>query len=303
MQKFATPAPITAVLDVAAGSVRFTVAAATATSAALDAATGHGRPDRPGPDPGVDRHGPGRRRRFPGAVTDTGGPGTPAVHPNGRFATQGYWRHVTAELGDGYRHLTYDERARGRRSARSADYSFEACVRDADAVLAARGVQRALVAGWSYGAFRPGHRPGRRRPALRLARRRHGATHPHAVPAVEPVPAAAAPHRPDPADERRGAGAVHHRARQPRPDTRPGPRTGRHRRPHALRGRLGDVPGQPRRRAGTHPRRPCGGGRPHPVHRDQREGPRHPRTGRQLDPAVQNRVCGQGAAGCACPHA
>ncbi|WP_345060256.1 alpha/beta hydrolase [Streptomyces rameus] len=85
------------------------------------------------------------------AVTDTGGPGIPVVYLNGQFATQGYWRRVIAELGPRWRHITYDERARGR-SKRSADYSFEAAVRDVDAVLAARGVDRALVVGWSYGA-------------------------------------------------------------------------------------------------------------------------------------------------------
>jgi pimeloyl-ACP methyl ester carboxylesterase len=35
---------------------------------------------------------------------------------------------------------------------RSADYSFAACVRDVDAVLAARGVERPILVGWSYGA-------------------------------------------------------------------------------------------------------------------------------------------------------
>ena len=85
------------------------------------------------------------------AITDTGGPGVPVVYLNGQFATQGYWRRVVAELGAGWRHITYDERARGK-SRRSADYSFEAAVRDVDAVLAARGVDRALVIGWSYGA-------------------------------------------------------------------------------------------------------------------------------------------------------
>ncbi|MBB6421794.1 alpha/beta fold hydrolase [Streptomyces sp. AK010] len=80
------------------------------------------------------------------AVTDTGGTGTPVVYLNGQFATQGYWRHTLAELGPGWRHITCDERARGK-SKRSADYSFEAAVRDADAVLAARGVDRALLAG------------------------------------------------------------------------------------------------------------------------------------------------------------
>ncbi|MFI6407257.1 alpha/beta fold hydrolase [Streptomyces sp. NPDC050548] len=91
------------------------------------------------------------------AVTDTGGGGIPVVYLNGQFATQGYWGRVIAELGPEWRHITYDERARGRKSKRSADYSFEAAVRDVDAVLAARGVERALVVGWSYGAFVAAH--------------------------------------------------------------------------------------------------------------------------------------------------
>jgi pimeloyl-ACP methyl ester carboxylesterase len=91
------------------------------------------------------------------AVTDTGGPGIPVVYLNGQFATQRYWRRVVADLGPGWRHITYDERARGRKSQRSADYSFEAAVRDVDAVLAARGVDRAVVVGWSYGALVAAH--------------------------------------------------------------------------------------------------------------------------------------------------
>ncbi|GAA1377763.1 alpha/beta fold hydrolase [Streptomyces beijiangensis] len=94
------------------------------------------------------------------AVTDTGGPGLPLIYLNGQFATQGYWRRVIAELGPGWRHITYDERARGK-SDRSADYSFEAAVRDVDAVLAARKVDRALLVGWSYGAFVAAHWAGR----------------------------------------------------------------------------------------------------------------------------------------------
>ncbi len=98
------------------------------------------------------------------AVTDTSGPGVPVVYLNGQFATQGYWRKVIAELGPEFRHITYDERARGK-SKRSADYSFEVAVRDVDAVLAAGGVDRVLVVGWSYGAFVAAHwarrNPGR----------------------------------------------------------------------------------------------------------------------------------------------
>jgi pimeloyl-ACP methyl ester carboxylesterase len=90
------------------------------------------------------------------AVTDTGGGGIPVIYCNGQFATQGYWRRVIADLGAGFRHITYDERARGK-SKTSRDYSFAAAVRDVDVVLDARGVDRALVVGWSYGAFVAAH--------------------------------------------------------------------------------------------------------------------------------------------------
>nr|WP_280504960.1 alpha/beta fold hydrolase [Nocardia farcinica] len=86
------------------------------------------------------------------AVTDTGGPGIPVLYLNGSYADSRPWRPVIAELADGFRHITFDERARGK-SGRSADYSFAACLRDIDAVLDATGVRRPLLAGWSYGAL------------------------------------------------------------------------------------------------------------------------------------------------------
>ena len=85
------------------------------------------------------------------AVTDIRGPGRPVVYLNGAYADQRPWRPVIAELGPDWRHITYDERARGR-SKRSSDYSFEACLRDLDAILDATGVDRPLLVGWSYGA-------------------------------------------------------------------------------------------------------------------------------------------------------
>lgn len=84
------------------------------------------------------------------AVADTGGSGIPVVYLNGAYADQTHWRRVIALLSGDYRHITYDERARGR-SERSADYSFEACIRDLDAVLQARDVDRPILVGWSYG--------------------------------------------------------------------------------------------------------------------------------------------------------
>lgn len=90
-------------------------------------------------------------------VTDSGGNGIPLIYLNGQFATRNYWSKVIAELGPGFRHITYDERARGRKSRTSSDYSFEACVRDVDAVLTAREISKCIVIGWSYGAFIAAH--------------------------------------------------------------------------------------------------------------------------------------------------
>jgi pimeloyl-ACP methyl ester carboxylesterase len=85
-------------------------------------------------------------------VEDTGGDGVPLLVLNGAYADLKHWRPVTNDLGSGHwRHLRFDERARGR-SRTSDDYSFEACLDDVDAVLEARGVQRPIVVGWSYGA-------------------------------------------------------------------------------------------------------------------------------------------------------
>ncbi|WP_407319681.1 alpha/beta fold hydrolase [Isoptericola halotolerans] len=86
------------------------------------------------------------------AVRDAGGPGLPVVYLNGSYASQRHWRRVVDDLGPSWRHITFDERARGR-SKQAADYSFEACLRDIDAVLSARGVDRVLLVGWSYGAL------------------------------------------------------------------------------------------------------------------------------------------------------
>ena len=196
------------------------------------------------------RHGPGRHRhrrsRYPRGL-----PQRPVRHPG--VLAAGHRR-----TGDGMAAHHLRRAGPRQKSKRSADYSFEAAVRDVDAVLAARGVDRALVVGWSYGAFvggalgRPepgpcrGRGPGRRRVPVRLARRGHGAADPEAVPATGLVHAAAAPDGPDPADDRRTAGGQQHRARQTLPRARAGPRAGRHHRPGAVRGRFGDVLRKPR---------------------------------------------------------
>ncbi|MEV0247285.1 alpha/beta hydrolase [Nocardia sp. NPDC050712] len=97
-------------------------------------------------------------------VTDTGGTGRAVIYLNGAYADQKHWRRVIADLGPGFRHIAFDERARGK-SKQSTDHSFEASLRDIDAVLAARGVQQAILVGWSYGGILGWHwadrNPGR----------------------------------------------------------------------------------------------------------------------------------------------
>jgi pimeloyl-ACP methyl ester carboxylesterase len=94
------------------------------------------------------------------AVTDTHGPGRAVVYLNGAYASQRHWRPVIAELGAGWRHVSYDERARGR-SKRSADYSFEACLRDLEAVLDRAGwIARCWSAGPTERPWRPTGRSG-----------------------------------------------------------------------------------------------------------------------------------------------
>ena len=63
---------------------------------------------------------------------------------------------VIAEMETGCGTSPTTSGPRGRRSVRRI-YSFEVAVRDVDAVLAARGVDRALLVGWSYGAFVAAH--------------------------------------------------------------------------------------------------------------------------------------------------
>ncbi len=85
-------------------------------------------------------------------VTDTGGSGQTVIYLNGSYANQGHWKGVVKELGSGYRHILFDERARGK-SKKSTDYSFNACLRDLSAIIKARQIKKPILVGWSYGAI------------------------------------------------------------------------------------------------------------------------------------------------------
>ena len=82
---------------------------------------------------------------------DSENAGRPILFLNGAFATQHDWKPVLRRLGDRYRSVTFDERARGK-SSKSEDYSFAGCLADGAAVIAATGLHKPLLVGWSHGA-------------------------------------------------------------------------------------------------------------------------------------------------------
>ncbi|WP_225000428.1 alpha/beta fold hydrolase [Cesiribacter sp. SM1] len=83
---------------------------------------------------------------------DTGGSGQAIIYLNGSYANQKHWKKVVKELGSNYRHILYDERARGN-SKKSKDYSFDACLRDLTAIIEHRHIEKPILVGWSYGAI------------------------------------------------------------------------------------------------------------------------------------------------------
>jgi pimeloyl-ACP methyl ester carboxylesterase len=84
------------------------------------------------------------------AVEDRGG--EPALlFLSGGFGTVQNWSRVIDRLAGKYRTVRFDARARGK-SGRSADYSAQAAVDDIGRVVEATGLERPILAGWSYGA-------------------------------------------------------------------------------------------------------------------------------------------------------
>ena len=70
---------------------------------------------------------------------------------SGGFGTVRNWDRVIDSLGERYRAVRFDARARGR-SRRSADYSVAAAVEDVGRVIGAAGLSRPILVGWSHGA-------------------------------------------------------------------------------------------------------------------------------------------------------
>jgi pimeloyl-ACP methyl ester carboxylesterase len=84
-------------------------------------------------------------------VLDAPGDEPALLFLNGGFGTVRDWSRVVGCLRGNHRTVRFDARARGK-SGRSADYSTATAVADVGRVVAASGVDRPVLVGWSHGA-------------------------------------------------------------------------------------------------------------------------------------------------------
>jgi pimeloyl-ACP methyl ester carboxylesterase len=84
-------------------------------------------------------------------AVDTPGGEPPVLFLGGGFGTARDWDRVIQRLAGSRRAIRFDARARGK-SETSADYSASAAVDDVGSVIAATGLERPVIVGWSYGA-------------------------------------------------------------------------------------------------------------------------------------------------------
>ena len=79
------------------------------------------------------------------------GEGQTLIFFNGLGSTQAMWKRVVAQLKGRYRVVTFDFRGHGRATSTN-DYSFNAFLSDAAAIIKGVGVDRPIIVGWSLGA-------------------------------------------------------------------------------------------------------------------------------------------------------
>jgi pimeloyl-ACP methyl ester carboxylesterase len=79
------------------------------------------------------------------------GHGTPLVLLHGGLLTSTEWEPVARELTDGFRVITPDSRGHGRSTNPNGELSYAAIADDVAALLAALGLRRPVVGGWSDG--------------------------------------------------------------------------------------------------------------------------------------------------------
>jgi pimeloyl-ACP methyl ester carboxylesterase len=79
------------------------------------------------------------------------GEGAPVILIHGGLASSSQWLPVVPELADGFRVITPDSRGHGRSRNPSAELSYARIADDIAALIAALGLQRPVVGGWSDG--------------------------------------------------------------------------------------------------------------------------------------------------------
>jgi pimeloyl-ACP methyl ester carboxylesterase len=79
------------------------------------------------------------------------GEGAPLVLIHGGLASSSQWEPVVPELADGFRVITPDTRGHGRSTNPAAELSYARIADDIAALIAALGLRRPVVGGWSDG--------------------------------------------------------------------------------------------------------------------------------------------------------
>ena len=79
------------------------------------------------------------------------GDGAPLILIHGGLSSSAHWEPVVPELADGFRVITPDSRGHGRSTNPSGELSYALIADDIAALIAALGLQRPAVGGWSDG--------------------------------------------------------------------------------------------------------------------------------------------------------
>ncbi|HEY6638017.1 MAG TPA: alpha/beta hydrolase [Solirubrobacterales bacterium] len=79
------------------------------------------------------------------------GEGAPLVLIHGGLSSSSQWEPVVPELADGFRVITPDSRGHGRSTNSAAELSYARIADDIAALIAALGLRRPVVGGWSDG--------------------------------------------------------------------------------------------------------------------------------------------------------
>jgi pimeloyl-ACP methyl ester carboxylesterase len=86
-----------------------------------------------------------------GVYYEEHGSGAPLILIHGGLASSSQWEPLVPELTDGFRVITPDSRGHGRSTEAADDLSYARLADDVAALIAALGLERPVVGGWSDG--------------------------------------------------------------------------------------------------------------------------------------------------------